>query len=281
MAGGWYGGGAATKYSDSDSQLRRSMAGGSGYVYTAATASSYPSGCLLTSDDYLTDTLLIAGGKIPSYENGELTTGNLGNGYCKITVVNFNYIKGKIKNNLNNIDNICIGNNVIKASFLGQEKIFPPIPKVKKFVRADFDKGTFYNTTPTYLTGQVDNSEGFVITGRPSSSSTTSINYSSRWNFKIDLTDYNRLTFCTKQTVTNGLMYVVISDNGLTSTSSNIYASIREEYGSIPTDWYEYELDISNITGEKIISFVGGHTHYTGASDSATAYCNIRLWKDK
>ena len=51
--GGFYGGGAGTSYSDSTNYDKYS-GGGSGYVYTNATASSYPSGCLLNSTYYLT-----------------------------------------------------------------------------------------------------------------------------------------------------------------------------------------------------------------------------------
>ena len=50
--GGFYGGGAGTSYSDSTNYDKYS-GGGSGYVYTQATASSYPSGCLLNSNNYL------------------------------------------------------------------------------------------------------------------------------------------------------------------------------------------------------------------------------------
>ena len=51
--GGFYGGGAGTSYSDS-TNYDKYTGGGSGYVYTQATASSYPSGCLLNSTYYLT-----------------------------------------------------------------------------------------------------------------------------------------------------------------------------------------------------------------------------------
>ena len=50
--GGFYGGGAGTSYSDS-TNYDKYTGGGSGYVYTNATASSYPSGCLLNSTYYL------------------------------------------------------------------------------------------------------------------------------------------------------------------------------------------------------------------------------------
>ena len=58
--GGFYGGGATTSYSDS-TNYDKYTGGGSGYVYTNATASSYPSGCLLNSTYYLTASSTIQG----------------------------------------------------------------------------------------------------------------------------------------------------------------------------------------------------------------------------
>ena len=52
VPGGFYGGGAIASYSDS-TNYDKYTGGGSGYVYTSSTASSYPSGCLLNSNYYL------------------------------------------------------------------------------------------------------------------------------------------------------------------------------------------------------------------------------------
>lgn len=71
--GGWYGGSGTTPDSSGDDD--KGGGGGSGYVYTSDTASSYPSGCLLNSSYYLTDT---------SMSNGVQS----GNGSATITVVN-------------------------------------------------------------------------------------------------------------------------------------------------------------------------------------------------
>lgn len=95
--GGWYGG--AGCYCDY-------AGGGSGYVYTSATASNYPSGCLLNSSYYLTNAQTIAGNQsFPSPTDGT-ETGHSGNGYIRITkltdviylthakndIMDFNYI---------------------------------------------------------------------------------------------------------------------------------------------------------------------------------------------
>ena len=77
--GGWYGGGGAG-YTGGSS-------GGSGYVYTSATASNYPSGCLLNSSYYLTDAKTIAGNNSFTSPTGSSETGHSGNGYCRITVI--------------------------------------------------------------------------------------------------------------------------------------------------------------------------------------------------
>lgn len=74
--GGWYGGGATDHCSGG---------GGSGYVYTSSTVSSYPSGCLLNSSYYLTDTQTIAGNQSFLAPSGSTETGHSGNGYVRIT----------------------------------------------------------------------------------------------------------------------------------------------------------------------------------------------------
>lgn len=84
--GGWYGGGGAYD-NDSDSDGRWG-GGGSGYVYTSSTASSYPTGCLLTSDYYLTNAQTIAGNTSFTSPTGVTETGHTGNGYVRITTLN-------------------------------------------------------------------------------------------------------------------------------------------------------------------------------------------------
>lgn len=78
--GGWYGGG-------SSSANYAAGGGGSGYVYTSSSASNYPSGCLLTSDLYLTDPSMKAGDESMTSPTGTSETGHTGNGYVRITVV--------------------------------------------------------------------------------------------------------------------------------------------------------------------------------------------------
>ena len=83
--GGWYGG--CGTYPDGSGDDDRGGGGGSGYVYTASTASSYPSGCLLNESLYLTDTSTIAGNNTITSPTGASETGHSGNGYVRITVI--------------------------------------------------------------------------------------------------------------------------------------------------------------------------------------------------
>lgn len=89
--GGWYGaypaGGQTTPATGSSGSDTSGSPGGSGYVYTSATASNYPSGCLLNSSYYLTDAQTIAGNTSFTSPTGSSETGHSGNGYCRITVI--------------------------------------------------------------------------------------------------------------------------------------------------------------------------------------------------
>lgn len=58
--------------------------GGSGYVYTSSTVSSYPSGCKLTSSYYLTNASTTAGSSSFASTTGGTETGHSGNGYARI-----------------------------------------------------------------------------------------------------------------------------------------------------------------------------------------------------
>lgn len=90
--GGWYGGAAGCKNSGGGG-------GGSGYVYTESTASNYPEGCLLNSSYYLTDAETIAGNQSITSPDGSTTTGNSGNGYIRITVIELEQLPLWIKEN--------------------------------------------------------------------------------------------------------------------------------------------------------------------------------------
>lgn len=81
--GGWYGG--CGTYPDSSADDDMAGGGGSGYVYTSATASNYPSGCLLNSNYYLTSTTLVDGTTSFTDYSGSTVTGHSGDGAVRIT----------------------------------------------------------------------------------------------------------------------------------------------------------------------------------------------------
>lgn len=84
--GGWYGGQGTLPDGVYDDD--RGGGGGSGYVYTSATASQYPSGCLLTANNYLLDATTHAGNTpFPNVAGTRNEFGHTGDGAVKITVL--------------------------------------------------------------------------------------------------------------------------------------------------------------------------------------------------
>ena len=84
--GGWYGG--AGTYTTDTSQWGSGGGGGSNYVYTSSTAVNYPSGCLLTPNYYLSDTISKTGQEQilqPDQLNTQI--GNYGDGVIIVTVL--------------------------------------------------------------------------------------------------------------------------------------------------------------------------------------------------
>lgn len=80
--GGWYGGSGS--YPDGSGDDDRGGGGGSGFVWTGSNA---PSGYLLDSTYYLTNTSLIGGNSSFTSPTGSSETGHTGNGYARITIV--------------------------------------------------------------------------------------------------------------------------------------------------------------------------------------------------
>ena len=74
--GGWWGGGSAR---------RSGGGGGSGYVYNSSSSANYPSGCLLNSDYYLSNTSLLGAEGLWNSPDGATESGHSGNGYVRIT----------------------------------------------------------------------------------------------------------------------------------------------------------------------------------------------------
>ena len=82
--GGWYGGSGSVPDGSSDDD--RGGGGGSGFVWSDATKGNVPSGYSVSSSYYLINTSLIAGNSsMPTHDGTSTMTGNIGNGYAKIT----------------------------------------------------------------------------------------------------------------------------------------------------------------------------------------------------
>lgn len=114
--GGWYGGGCVASSSDSNADtVRGSNGGGSGYVYTASTASNYPSGCKLNSTHYLTSAETYAGNTSFISTTDDINeTGHSGNGYVRITVIKIDSINISCK-----VDGVWKTGDTVKAKIDG------------------------------------------------------------------------------------------------------------------------------------------------------------------
>ncbi|MBR2492017.1 MAG: hypothetical protein IKB64_00935 [Paludibacteraceae bacterium] len=136
--------------------------------------------------------------------------------------------------------------------------------------REILDQGKFYNVTPTYLTNQVDGSDGFTIVGRNSSSS-GSAKYSGnlRWTISLDLSSWNTLSFYARKNVNHGMIIVGVEVDGGTENLQYVH------YNDGPTSWTKYTVDISKYDGVYTVFFIGGYTDSTGNTGSSTSYCNI------
>lgn len=79
--GGWYGG-----FAHNGLGWGPGGGGGSGFVYNSSTAENYPSGCILNSSFYLTNSKTMSGNtNIPSTTGIGTEQGHTGNGYAIIT----------------------------------------------------------------------------------------------------------------------------------------------------------------------------------------------------
>jgi hypothetical protein len=109
--------------SDSITVYRQYHGGGSGYVYTSSTASSYPSGCTLNSTYYLTNASTTAGTSSFISPSGVSETGHSGNGYVRITAVNIiptcEIALGEIK-----MKYIQLGTTSIVKVYMGSDLVF-------------------------------------------------------------------------------------------------------------------------------------------------------------
>ena len=121
--GGWYGGSGNVPDGSGDDD--RGGGGGSGYVYTAASASNYPSGCLLNSNQYLTNARTIDGSTSFESPTGGTETGHEGDGFARISAY-YSQCKYYIVNTLPRVTarisgdtTICNGTATLTLHFTG------------------------------------------------------------------------------------------------------------------------------------------------------------------
>ena len=99
-----------------------------------------------------------------------------------------------------------------------------------------------------------------------------------RWDYQVDLTNYNTISFYARKNANHGTISVYVTSDGIqTRCTTDVLTSVGASYSTAPTSWTKYELDVSEITGVKTVSFMGGYGDYTGNTSSSTSYCNIRF----
>lgn len=153
---------------------------------------------------------------------------------------------------------------------------------IKKFVQADFNSGTFYNCTKTLLSNQQNSSDGFTLVGRRSQSYSATV-YTNQyvcWAYKYDFTNCKTVNYYARKNANHGVSWVyVLKDLNSTASqgSTNFLAEKWVHYNDLSTSWTKYTLDVSNISGEAYIVFVGGYIDNTGNTTSSTSYCDIQF----
>ena len=117
-------------------------------------------------------------------------------------------------------------------------------------------------------TNTMDGTAGLNITGT-NSTSCNNANYNNylKWYKQIDLTQYCKLKFYAKKGRDHGSIRVFI--DGVC-----IFSKL---YGSLDTNWNEYEISLSDYIGEHELAFSGGYFDSSGNSNSNTQFCNIRF----
>ena len=147
--GGWYGGGAGglvitEEIFPDDGQLHQTTyqyggAGGSGYVFSAATVGNAPSGYAFGTSYYMTDTVNISGhdaGLPITNPDGTVTAGHFGTGHVRITVIRIFsgiYI-GNSSGKAAAVKGIYIGNSSGKARKVIKGYIGDETGKARRFL---------------------------------------------------------------------------------------------------------------------------------------------------
>ena len=126
----------------------------------------------------------------------------------------------------------------------------------------------FGGTPEIIITGRSDVSSGDTVANKRKGKL--------RVEFTIDLSYIDYIYWhAAKGDGPHGIMDCNVSDGN--ETNGTIYGTQGLHYSSFPTTWTEYSLDVRDITGVKVVTFVGGYTDSTGDPTSTSRYSNIRL----
>lgn len=144
-------------------------------------------------------------------------------------------------------------------------------------VTADIiNQGTWYNGSHSVLTNQQNGSAGFTLVGRRNYAPGVSMvmNQLVCWAYKMDITDYETISYYVRKNADHGISYVIIADSMTTSTP---LANNFIHYNNLTSSWTQKTLDVTNVTGEVYVIFVGGYSDSTGNTTSSTSYCDIHI----
>lgn len=229
--GGWYGGGVGRYY-------YAGGGGGSGYVYTSSTASNYPSGCLLTSDYYLTNASTIDGTNQFLSTSGTNETGHSGNGYVRITIISLG----------------TVTQYEITSSTSVQDYTLNPLGE------QDVLEGATYNL---YIYG--DNLDKLILTDN-GIDRTSSVVYTQE-----DLTGALGLLPSEYDSVNSSFASISDASNAYTAYASQSYATITCNTGSGASTYFYLNFDTSALPSNATIDSV---TAMTKAYVSSTSNLN-------
>lgn len=234
--GGWYGGGGS--YPDGSGDDDKGGGGGSGYVYTANTASNYPKGCILNSSYYLTDAETIAGNQSITSPDGSITTGNSGNGYIRITVIELEQLPLWIKEN-----NVWIKGNKLYEKNNGIWRLLES-SQIENTINAKKIK------KPKYVWKKFENEEDNHTLLLISDTLEDRVGGHSITNNGVELST-NQSKFGGSSLYFGGNQYLTINDVSLCNGS-----------GDWTVDWWEYRTAAIGNTGT--ISRNGNNDNYSG-----------------
>ena len=241
--GGWYGGGVGRYY-------YAGGAGGSGYVYSENTATNYPSGCLLNSSYYLTNTSTIDGSNQFVSTSGSNETGHSGNGYIRITIISLGTV---------NKYQITSSTSVTEYELnpLGEQDIFEGATS-NLYIYGDnlnrlilTDNNVDMTNSVTYVEEDLENTKGLL----PSGYDTTNSSYQSISNASDALSGYASSAYATITLNSSGSSYFYLNFDTSSIPSNAVINSITgmtKAYISSTSNFSSYTAGI--YSGTSLIS---------------------------